>query len=189
SPRGATLPATRGTRAPCSATCARTVPDHPRPPTESPMRTRPLPALMAVALLAACASGGDRAHGDASTLTPLDAPGGEATGRIVQVEPRPDRTCFEMTATRLDHQGRPYWAEDDLGGRFIACRAGYYDPAVFRINRDVTFAGRVAGYENRRIDGQSFRFPRVEADEVRLWPERRQSLVTRPPPWPWWGYW
>src|SRR5690606_40321554 len=54
---------------------------------------------------------------------------------IVQVEPRPDRTCFEMTATRLDHQGRPYWAEDDLGGRFIACRAGYYDPAVFQIGR------------------------------------------------------
>jgi outer membrane lipoprotein len=110
-------------------------------------------------------------------------------GRIVQVEPRADSTCFEMLSTRLDHFGRPYWASDDTGGRFIACRAGFYDPAIFEVNREVTFTGRVSGYENRSIGGYSYRFPRVDADVVYLWPERARNLITRPAPWPWWGYW
>ena len=49
-----------------------------------------------------------------------------------------------MIATRLTAHGRPYWAADDTNGRFIACRTGFYDPAVFQVNREVTFTGRIA---------------------------------------------
>src|SRR3546814_1580673 len=63
-----------------------------------------------------------------------------------------------MISTRLNANGRPYWATDDTGGRFIACRAGFYDPAVFEKNREVSFTGRIDGYENRRIGGYDYRF-------------------------------
>lgn len=108
----------------------------------------------------------------------------------MQVEPQPNRTCFEMISTRLTVTGRPWWASDDTGGRFIACRTGFYDPAIFEQNREVTFTGRVAGHETRRIGGYDYRFPRVEADVVYLWPVREQvDVITRPAPWPWWGWW
>lgn len=152
---------------------------------------------IALAALAGCASQPKPLQGAFSAMTPREAAASDATGqpvrwggRIVQVEPQENRTCFEMISTRLDVYGRPYWATDDTGGRFIACRQGFYDPAVFEKNREVTFTGRVGGYENRRIGGYDYRFPRMEADVVYLWPVReRVDVVTRPAPWPWWGWW
>ena len=146
----------------------------------------------------ALTAGGSRqgAPGRGHPSPPRDAADVDASGsvvrwggRIVQVEPRADSTCFEMVSSRLDHFGRPYRADGETGGRFIACRSGFYDPAVFEANREVTFTGRLAGHEDRSIGGYSYRFPLLDADVVYLWPERQRVLVTRPPPWPWWGYW
>lgn len=153
-------------------------------------------ALASVAL-AACASQPRPLQGTFSEITPQQAASTESTGamvrwggRIVQVEPGPNRTCFQMLSTRLSDFGRPYWATDEVGGRFIACRDGFYDPALFQQNREVTFTGRIAGYENRRIGEYDYRFPRIDADVVYLWPIReRVDVITRPAPWPWWGWW
>ncbi|GGK01937.1 Slp family lipoprotein [Luteimonas terricola] len=160
------------------------------------MRIRNLPALAATALLAACATHPAPLQGDYAPLTARDAAEVDASGsvvrwggRIVQVEPRADSTCFEMVSTRLDHFGRPYRADGDAGGRFIACRTGFYDPAVFERNREVTFTGRLAGHESRSIGGYNYRFPLLDTDVVYLWPKRGHVIVTRPAPWPWWGYW
>ncbi len=156
-------------------------------------------ALVAVsaALLAACATQPKPLQGDYNPITPRDAAASDATGasirwggRIVGVEPQENRTCFEMISTYLGSSGRPYWGSDDTGGRFLACRTGFYDPAVFERNREVTFVGRVSGYENRRIGGYDYRFPKVEADVVYLWPQRETvDVMTYPAPWPWWGWW
>lgn len=154
-------------------------------------------AAIACALLVACASQPKPLQGEFTPLTPREAVERESTGavvrwggRIVQVEPKPNTTCFEIVSTRLDVYGRPYWAADDTGGRFIACRTGFYDPAVFERNREVTLTGRIDRYENRRIGGYDYRFPHVAADVVYLWPVRdRINVVTRPAPWPWWGWW
>lgn len=148
-------------------------------------------------LLAGCVTQPKPLQGAYSEITPRQAAEGDRTGatvrwggRIVQVEPKENTTCFEMVATRLNDNGRPAYAEDDTGGRFIACRTGFYDPAVFEKNRDVTFTGRVDRYENRRIGGYDYRFPHVAADVVYLWPVReRVNVITQPAPWPWWGYW
>jgi len=161
------------------------------------MNTRLAVLATATALLAACASQPQPLQGAFAQISPRDAVTTDSTGamvrwggRIVDVEPQSNRTCFEMISTRLSVTGRPYWASDDVGGRFIACRTGFYDPALFEKNREVTFTGRVAGYENRRIGQYDYRFPRVEADVVYLWPVReRVDVVTRPAPWPWWGWW
>lgn len=156
-------------------------------------------ALIAVctALLAACATQPQPLQGDYNPITPRDAAASDATGasvrwggRIVGVEPQENRTCFEMISTHLGSSGRPYWGSDDTGGRFLACRTGFYDPAVFERNREVTFVGRVSGYENRRIGGYDYRFPKVEADVVYLWPQvETVDVMSYPSPWPWWGWW
>ncbi len=149
-------------------------------------------ACVASVLLAACATQPKPLQGEFNPITPRDAAQQESTGavvrwggRIVQVEPKENRTCFEIISTRLTASGRPYWAEDDTGGRFIACRDGFYDPAIFEKNREISFTGRIDGYENRRIGGYDYRFPHVAADVVYLWPIReRVNVVTRPAPWP-----
>ena len=149
------------------------------------------------ASLAACATAPRPLQGQFTPLTPREAVERDATGtvvrwggRIVEVEPQANRTCFHMISTRLDVSGRPYWASDDVGGRFVACRTGFYDPAVFERNREVTFTGRIDGYETRRIGQYDYRLPRVAADVVYLWPVReRVDVIERPAPWPWWGWW
>jgi outer membrane lipoprotein len=162
------------------------------------MKARVVLTMLGTALLAACASQPPPLQGNFNEITPQQAATTDSTGavvrwggRIVGVEPQPNRTCFEMMSTRLSANGRPYWAADDVGGRFIACRTGFYDPALFEKNREVTFTGRIGGYDNRRIAGYDYRFPRVDAEVIYLWPAREYAdlVNTRPPPWPWWGYW
>lgn len=156
-----------------------------------------MPGLAAVVLLAACATQPTPLQGEYVSLTPRDAASADHTGqvvrwggRIVQTEPHDNQTCFEMISTDLNTSGRPYWKDDADDGRFIACRAGFYDPAIFEPNREVTFTGRIEGYDNRMIGGFDYRFPRVAADVVYLWPVREYvDVLTYPPPWPWWGYW
>ena len=148
---------------------------------------------LALALLAGCASQPKPLQGAFDPLNAHDAVVGDHTGanvrwggRIIRTEPRPDRTCFEIISTRLDAEGRPVWASDDTWGRFIACRTGFYDPALFEPKREVTFTGRIEGYEERKVDGYVYRFPRMAADVVYLWPVReRVRVVTRPSPWGW----
>lgn len=159
-------------------------------------------AILACAamLLAACATYPGPLQGQYAGVTPHEAAardmGGTLVrwgGRIVSVEPQQNRTCFEVISTRLDARGRPYWETDEVAGRFIACRQGFYDPALFQADREVTFTGRLAGYESRKIGGYDYRFPLLEAEVVYLWPVRdRVDVVHRPYPYymgsPWWWY-
>lgn len=158
--------------------------------------------IATVLLLAGCATQPKPLQGAFQALTPHDAVAGDHAGamvrwggRIIRTEPLPDRTCFEVISTRLNANGRPYWANDDTSGRFIACRTGFYDPALFQPNREVTFTGRIEGYEERKVEAYAYKFPRVAADVVYLWPQReRVDVMMSPMPmprrWGWgWGWW
>jgi len=153
-------------------------------------------SLLAV-LLAACATPPVPLQGQYAPLTPVDATDRDSTGatvrwggRVVQVEPGQNHTCFEMLSTGLDDTGRPHWATDAVGGRFIACRNGFYDPALFERNREITFIGHITGYDVRKVGGYDYRFPHVEADVVYLWPiVQYVEVMSYPSPWPWWGWW
>lgn len=149
------------------------------------------------ASLAGCATQSTPLRGEFAAIGPREAVDQDSTGavvrwggRIVRTEPLADHTCFEVLSTRLDSSGRPVWAADDTRGRFIACRTGFYDPALFTDTREVTFTGRIDGYENRKVGEYDYRFPRIAADVVYLWPVReRVDVISRPGPWPWWGRW
>lgn len=97
-------------------------------------------------------------------------------GRVVKVEPLAAQSCFEIVAVRLGRDGRPV-NRDQSDGRFIACRAGFYDPEVFKPGREVTITGQVTGFESRKVGEYDYRYPQVDAQVIYLWPERKDVDV------------
>ena len=168
-------------------------------------RTAGLAAGLAT-LLGACASAPQPLQGNFVPVSPEQAVVGQQVGanvrwggRIVQTQPGPDSTCFQVIATPLGASGRPDSnSRDQAQGRFIACRSGFYDPAVFTPGREVTFVGRVDNTSDTvRIGEYDYRLPTMAADVVYLWPEVREVQV-RPSPfydpfwgprWGRWGWW
>ena len=159
--------------------------------------SRSLFPVLAVLLLPACATLPQPLQGEVTDLTPAQAreagrPGLPVRwgGRIVATEPLADRTCFEMIGSALDADGRPSDMTDDGSGRFVACKAGFYDPAIFLKNRELTVLGRIDGFETRKIGQYDYRQPRVAADVIYLWPKAREvdARYPVPRPWPWWGW-
>ena len=159
------------------------------------MRTLSL-SLLALAL-AGCASMPKPLQGEVNPLTPRQAQQADAVGtsvrwggRIVSTEPGPNQTCFAMIGSTLQGDGRPADMSEDGSGRFIACKAGFYDPAIFLKDRELTVMGHIDGYESRKIGEYDYRQPRVAADVIYLWPKARPVDVRypAPQPWPWMGW-
>lgn len=155
-----------------------------------------LAAIAASLLLAACATAPKPLQGTFPQVSPRDAVAGAQVGSsvrwggaIVETKPGPNNTCFQLVSRPLNATGRPQSdLPDATDGRFIACRAGFYDPAVFAPGREVTFIGRIDGYENAKIGEYDYKLPRVAADVVYLWPQVREVEI-RPSPFydPFWG--
>ena len=158
--------------------------------------------VAAAALLSACASAPKPLQGSFNQVNPRDSVGapqvgapGRGGGRIISTTPGQNATCFQLVSRPLGGNGRPLSsAPDATDGRFIACRAGFYDPAVFAEGREVTFVGKIEAYESTRIGDYDYQLPRVAADVVYLWPEVREVDVVRPYPYydpfrgPRWGH-
>lgn len=161
-----------------------------------------LPCLLATSIvLAGCASAPRPLQGDFSAVLPEEASATQSApervrwgGSIIDTVPGPDETCIEVLARDLGETARPRLRPDRSSGRFLACREGFYDPAIFAPEREVTVTGRVSGFVTRRIGDYEYRYPRVEAEVVYLWPERRERdhYWHHDPFWPvfrpfWWG--
>ena len=154
--------------------------------------------VAAAALLSACATAPKPLQGSFTQVNPRDAVATPQVGapvrwggRIISTTPGPNSTCFQLVSRPLGATGRPLSsAPDATDGRFIACRAGFYDPAIFTPGRDVTFVGRVQSTETVRIGEYDYRLPKMAADVVYLWPQReRVDVVVRPTPAWGWGWW
>jgi outer membrane lipoprotein len=151
--------------------------DRPRFRTEDPtMRPlAPLTALCATVLLAGCATAPKPLQGTFGSQSPQQAAAaGERVrwgGSVIEVEPEASRTCFQVLGKPLAANGRPREV-DASEGRFLACRAGFYDPAVFTAGREITVVGALDGSEPRTVGEYALTMPRVAADAIHLWPER-----------------
>jgi outer membrane lipoprotein len=107
-------------------------------------------------------------------------------GRILDTQPGPDRTCIQVLAFVLDGRARPR-PTDQSAGRFVACSHGFFDPAVFAPDRELTVVGTLGGTQMRRIGEFDYRLPVLEASTLYLWPER-VPVVRYDPFWgPSWG--
>jgi outer membrane lipoprotein len=112
-------------------------------------------------------------------------------GELVQTTPVEDSTCFEVVQKPLDRQARPR-PVDETTGRFRACAAGFYDPAVHAPRREVTVVGTLEEVADGKIGDYAYRYPKVRAEAVWLWPEREPPPPVVYAPWGfygWGGYW
>ena len=132
-------------------------------------------------------------QGDFAALGPVVAIEHDATGQsirwggtIATVESLSGQTCFQLVGRPLNGEARPL-ASDRAEGRFIACRQGFYEPQVFAQGRSLTITGHVLGYETRKVGDYDYRQPKVAADVIYLWPERREvDVFIAPSPWRSW---
>lgn len=111
-------------------------------------------------------------------------------GHIVNTRPGEDETCVEILARDLDRNLRPHDGDHNYG-RFLACRSGFQDPAVFTQGRELTVTGVIEGFSDGQIGEFAYRYPRLDAHTLYLWPIR-PDVVTyyHPSPFfdPWWPY-
>lgn len=110
-------------------------------------------------------------------------------GSIVDTRPGREETCIEILSRQLDERARPRRGDANQG-RFLACREGFEDPAVFEGGRDITVVGTLTGFVEGRIGEFRYVYPRVKADTLFLWREEMPARYYDP--WyhdPWWPYW
>ncbi len=158
-------------------------------------------AVIAASVLAltACASIPAPLAGDFAPFLPDQATdrsvGAEVRwgGTIVDTRPGRDETCIEILARELDRELRPLRG-DVSHGRFLACRDGFRDPAVFTAGRDITVVGRLQGFVDDEIGEFVYRYPRLSAEVMYLWPERAEVVHVHGPMhrghwWPYYDPW
>ncbi len=147
------------------------------------MNLRPLirtGTLVVLPLFAACASvpkplTGEFAPVTASAIAESGRQGDLVRwgGIVVEVEPEAQRTCLQVLSRPLSDIARPRERDRDVSeGRFLACRAGFYDPEVFTRGREVTVTGLVVGGTERSVGEYRYTMPEVAAEVIYLWPER-----------------
>ncbi|MGY6554454.1 MAG: Slp family lipoprotein [Wenzhouxiangella sp.] len=154
----------------------------------------------AILLLSGCASIPAPLVGDFAEFQPNQATdrsvGAQVRwgGTIVETQPSRDETCVEILARDLDRELRPIGGDNNFG-RFLACRSGFQDPAIFTTGRDITVVGRVQGFVDGEIGDFVYRYPRLSAEVIYLWPERPDMVLVRgggfyDPFWwdPWWPH-
>ncbi len=156
-------------------------------------------ALGALVVLAGCASIPTPLAGDYAALVPEQTSersiGTQVRwgGTIVDARPLESETCIEILGRDLDRSLRPI--SGDLSyGRFLACREGFQDPAVFTKGRDITVVGTLTKFTQDTIGEFVYRYPRLETSAIYLWPERpdvvyRDNFPYRGPWWPYVGPW
>ncbi len=143
---------------------------------------RPLTLVAALALLGGCASIPKPLEGNYANLSTASAQQGGAGGtqvrwggEIIKTEPGPQQTCFFVLSRPLDSQARPRsGSSGENEGRFVACRAGFYDPEVFTRGRELTVTGTLRGTVTRKVGNYDYAYPQIDASVVYLWPKRQQ---------------
>lgn len=163
---------------------------------------KPLILATAVATLAACATVPQPLQGTFTQVNSVSAQqeGNGASGaqvrwggQIIDTKPGPQETCFYVLQRPLDDQARPVAGSSDseTQGRFVACRAGFYDPEVFTRGRDITVTGVIQGTTSEKIGEYNYAYPHVQANVVYLWPKRVAVNYYGPGYYdPFWGpYW
>lgn len=124
--------------------------------------------------------------GQFPAITPRAAQGGGDVGRtvrwggvLIDTSPEAGRTCFRVMGLPLAADGRPETGSAQTEtGRFIACSHGFYDPVLYAAGRKITFVGTVAGVEEEAVGGYHYRYPKLAASVVYLWPRPSPAPAT-----------
>lgn len=110
-------------------------------------------------------------------------------GEVLATRPRPGQTEIEILARPLGPDDAPDRG-DASEGRVLVRTGEFLDPAVYAEGRRITAVGRVAPPEERAIGDLPYRYPVMDADQIRLW-TREPPPGVYPYPYagfPWWLY-
>ena len=152
---------------------------------------RSLLSLALLPMLASCATTPlPLAPGPTSELSPQQALAKDSAGArvrwggmIVSVTPFKSETCFEVLSRPLDSGGEPQLT-DQTEGRFVACGAGFRDPAAFPAGRGISFVGTLQASVACKIGESEQRCPRLSIESLYLWPQAQPYYYD-----PYWGPW
>jgi outer membrane lipoprotein len=116
-------------------------------------------------------------------------------GVIIETTNRENETSIKIRKTNLDFEKQPA-DTDDSEGRFIAVYPGFLDPAIYEKDRELTVIGTIKGVEIHPVGDIQYRYPVIQAQEIRLWEKPRPYSPVYDPFWPpapfWWHrypYW
>jgi outer membrane lipoprotein len=108
-------------------------------------------------------------------------------GYILEMQNEPDRRILTVIQAPLDWRERPK-SRDLSQGRFFVTTSKFLDPELYVKGRRITVGGRVAGVGKQSVDGATFTFPVIAAQELYLWPKKTHLLGPCYPCWePWYG--
>jgi outer membrane lipoprotein len=112
-------------------------------------------------------------------------------GVIASVENLQTQTRLEIVARDLTNSGRPQ-NNDYSPGRFLADVAGFLDPAVYAVDREITVFGVVFGSKDKPIGQYPYRYPVISVKQHLLWePLPKRDVYRYPSYWydPWYDSW
>ena len=95
-------------------------------------------------------------------------------GRIVSTKSVANKTEVEIVAKAVATDGRPEPGDVSLG-RFIANSGEFLDRAIYSADREVTVYGVLENVLVRNIGEHPYTYPLVQAIQIYLWPEQRDS--------------
>ncbi|MFO8085379.1 MAG: Slp family lipoprotein, partial [Desulfobacterales bacterium] len=96
-------------------------------------------------------------------------------GDIIQVTNLKEGTQIEILQKPTDFLLKPR-DTDQSHGRFMALIDYYLDPAIYSKGRQVTVAGKIIGIKNKALGEIEYIYPLIQAEEIHLWPKRRQDV-------------
>ncbi len=139
-----------------------------------------LTALMMLTGISGCVSMPKPLAGDFAFIQPADVAKNETMigqqvrwgGTILKTYTVDDDSCMEVLGQTLDESlARPV-APDISTGRFVACKSGFLDPAIFAAGREVTVTGRIQAVETTQINDFDYRYAVIATEVLLLWPEQ-----------------
>lgn len=137
--------------------------------------------ILSSLLVGACTAIPEQLRGEYTSMMPSDATEKDLEtpvrwgGVVLETKPESDFTCFEILSKQLSTSMRPV-ASDQAGGRYIACKPGFYDPEIFEKGREVTLTGKIIYMDVRKVGEYDYNFPVVDIEFMSLWPKRRYAI-------------
>lgn len=89
-------------------------------------------------------------------------------GKIISTQNREGVTILTILHLPLDRRDRPQ-DNDRSEGRFLVFTDRFLDPAVYTNGYLVTAVGKLVSIEKRPIGELEYRYPKIEAQEIKLW--------------------
>lgn len=100
-------------------------------------------------------------------------------GTIASIKNNPTDTWIEIVGRRLGSYGQPVESDQSLG-RFIARINGFLDPAIYKVDREITVYGVLENHVLGKIDDHPYTYPLVKAVSYYLWDDYRDQRYYYP---------